>query len=941
MKKLLFFSLLLLCSFTVQSQKYDVKGIIKDTLGQPLIAATVMLMDVDSILIEYTQSDLSGGFEFKSIREKNCLIKATYLGYFPVTISVVPDGKNKIDLGTIPMVEIAKELMEIVIKEAKAPLKLRGDTVEYDASQFKVPQGSTLEDLLRRLPGLEVSQDGSIAADGKGVTKLTVDGKTFFSEDPKFAIKNLPAEGVSKVQVFNKKDEESLLTGQATATEEKTMNIELKDEFKKGGFGKVTIGAGTESRKEIKGNYNKFNERHQISFVGVGNNTGRSGLSWNDFQDFMGSNTWNENDEYDYGFGNGFFRYFDGSSGSGLESKVSEAFFSDNNGGFPTNIIGGINYNYDHKKNKFAGRYFFQNNGNERQSITDSRSFLSGFFLDNNKTDVKSNGSQNHRAETMYQYDIDSFMTVVVTAEVAIVDREEDQLGNTRLLRDGTSLTSTNSYDNNSDLSGRLVNTSFLFRKKFRKAGRGLGFNASYLKTDINDLQKRFSDNLFYDDSGVNDSTFLLRQFNTDELDKYVIKANVMYSEPLSKKFFLKTFYNLSSRNEDGLRLVNDQNVGDQRLVQNDLLSRNYNNSILNQRMGSSLTFSHKGLNFTGGGAYQSFDLSGTYQSTDPIIFSGRVDNRFGIWIPNVSFFGSVTRNTWANAGYSKGAQEPSIENLLPIVDFTNPLFITEGNPSLVPSITHSVSGGINHSWPADGVRLNLYVSYSYYEDQIIQRQIVDENLVTRSRPENYSGGTNMWSNFNISFPIVRNKLKMSTGLGRSGGNSFAFVNDLLNKTKTITWRPNINIDVTPTEKIALYINSNISLSNTSYDINTSQNQSIIRQNHNITFNANFAKKWFWNSTLAYSIFQNERFGITQNIPIVNLSVYHQILKENRGEIRLSLYDAFNKNIIINQSTSVARVFDSRTFSLARYVMLSFSYNLKGMSSKITRDSYY
>ena len=225
-----------LCINVAFAQKFDVIGTIKDTLGQPLIAATVMLMDKDSLLLEYTQTDLKGAFEFKSIREKHCIIKTSYLGYFPLTKVVQYTGQN-INLGTLYMEEIAKELMEIVIKEAKAPLKLRGDTVEYDASQFKVPKGSTLEELLRRLPGLELSQEGDIQADGKGVTKLTVDGKTFFSDDPKFAIKNLPAEGVSKVQVFDKKDEEALLTGKSTASEEKTMNIELKEEFKKGGFG--------------------------------------------------------------------------------------------------------------------------------------------------------------------------------------------------------------------------------------------------------------------------------------------------------------------------------------------------------------------------------------------------------------------------------------------------------------------------------------------------------------------------------------------------------------------------------------------------------------------------------------------------------------------------------------------------------------------------------
>ena len=929
-----------LCINVAFAQKFDIIGTIKDTLGQPLIAATVMLMDKDSLLLEYTQTDLKGAFEFKSIREKHCIIKTSYLGYFPLTKVVQYTGQN-INLGTLYMEEIAKELMEIVIKEAKAPLKLRGDTVEYDASQFKVPKGSTLEELLRRLPGLELSQEGDIQADGKGVTKLTVDGKTFFSDDPKFAIKNLPAEGVSKVQVFDKKDEEALLTGKSTASEEKTMNVELKEEFKKGGFGKVTVGGGSMSRGDLKGNYNKFDSKNQISFVGIANNTGRNGLSWDDYQDFMGSKSWDDNSNYDYGFGGGFMRYFGSSSSSNLESKVSDAFFSGNNGGFPTNIIGGVNYNYDHKKQKFSGRYFFQNTGNEKEVFTDTRTFLTDFTQDNNKYNKDNKGSINHRTETKYQYDIDSLLTVIATLDAAIVNADNTSEGTSTLRRDEILRTSSSTYKNTSDLSGRLLNTSLLFRKKFRKAGRAIGINASYLKTDIYDDQKRFSDNYFYNIAGTPDSIKIIKQYNNDTLDKYVIKANAMFSEPLSKKLFLKVFYNFSSRNENGVRIVNDESLNGLERVRNDLLSRIYENKIINQRSGSSLTFSSNGQNFTVGGAYQQVNLNGKYNSPNPLLVYDPVNNKFSRWLPYFEYNGSLSRNTWLNFDYEKSANEPSIENLLPVVDFSNPQYITEGNPDLIPTLNHQAGIWFNHSWPADAIRINGNARYTYYEDQIITSQIVDENLITRSKPINYDGGTQFWTSAGFSFPIKRNKLKMRTNISRSVGKSFAFVNNALNKTNTERWSPSVNIDITPSEKTAIYVSSNISFTTTEYDINTSQNQTIINQNYNVDFNTNFGKGWFWNSSLRYSIFKNERFGIEQNIPIINLSLYKQFLKGNKGEIRLALYDALNKNIQINQSTSVSRVFDSRTLSLARYVMLSFSYNIKGMKTSVAKTEHW
>jgi hypothetical protein len=930
------FIFLVLSSVALSAQKYEVKGIIQDTLGEPLIAATVMLMDKDSILIEYTQTDAKGAFDFKGIKDKNCLLKTSYLGYFPLTIAINQPTGTKLDLGILKMTEIAKELMEVVIKEARAPLRLKGDTVEYDASQFKVPQGSTLEALLRRLPGLEVSQEGDIQADGKGVTKLTVDGKTFFSDDPKFAIKNLPAEGVSKVQVFDKKSEEALLTGKNTPSDEKTMNVELKDEFKKGGFGKVTAGAGTENRKELKGNYNKFDSKNQLSLVGVANNTGRNGLSWDDRQDFMGSSNVDDNDDLDYGFMR--WRFYNDQST--LESKIGDAFWSGNNDGFPSYIIGGVNYNYDHKKNKVSGRYFFQNNGNNKDIFTDSRTFLTDYFLDSDRIENQDKSSVSHRVETRYQYDFDSLLTGVVTADLSRATTNEQLQGNTRILRDGKVLSSSSVFDNNSEIDGRLINTSLLIRKKFKKAGRSIGINGSYLKTDISDFQKRFSDNAFYDTNGVQDSLLTLRQFNYDTLDKTVYKANALISEPLSKKFFFKTFYNLSLRQEGGDRYVQDQDA-DNNLILNNGLSRIYDNNISNQRFGSTITFSHKGMNVTVGGANQWFDLSGHYNSPDTSLFNGVVDKHFSVWLPNISFNGSITRNTWLNADYSISVSEPTIENLLPVVNYSNPLYITEGNPNLLPTYYKYSGLWFSHSWPADAIRVNMNMSYSLYDNQVIQVQTVDENLVTRSKPINYDGGSQLWAGAGVSFPIIRNKLKVRTNLNVSGSNSFSIVNDILNQTKSVRWNPSLNIEIIPSDKVAIYANSSMSVGKTEYNINTTQNQTIVSQNYNIDFNANFAIGWFWNSTLRYSLFKNERFGIEQNIPIINLSIYKQILKGNRAEIRLSLYDALNKNIKINQSTSVSRVFDSRTISLARYALLSFSYNIKGMKSTVTKNDNY
>jgi hypothetical protein len=294
-----------------QSNKFNILGQVVDSSNIPLAFASIYLLEFkDSSLLDYTRAEENGSFVLKNIPSNNYLLKINYVGYLPLQIQIDPSGSS-VNLGKIILKPISKELFEVVIKAAKAPMSIRGDTIEYDASTFKVPAGSTLEDLLRKLPGIEVNQDGSIKSEGRDVTRMTVEGKQFFGGDPKAATKNLPAEGISKVQVFNDVSEEEKLTGIKGNSQDKNMNITLKDDFKKGGFGKITGGIGTEDRAELKGNYNKFNQKEQFSILASGTNTGRNGLSWNDYQDFKGSNSFNWNDDGDFGFSNGgMVRYY-------------------------------------------------------------------------------------------------------------------------------------------------------------------------------------------------------------------------------------------------------------------------------------------------------------------------------------------------------------------------------------------------------------------------------------------------------------------------------------------------------------------------------------------------------------------------------------------------------------------------------------------------------
>ena len=563
-KHFYFLSLLIFLSLSISAQKstYNIDGMAFDTLNDPLVSATVLLLDrADSTMIDFARTDLDGSFKFRKVENGNHLVKITYLGFIPITIDASSQDGSNVDLGRLELVEIAEELMEVVIRAAKAPMKIRGDTIEYDATTFKVPPGSTVEDLLKRLPGMEVDPDGTLMSEGKEISRVTVDGKKFFGTDPKAATKNLPAEGISKVQVFDRKTEEEEITGATSEADTKTMNLELKDDFKKGGFGKVTGGAGTESRAELKGNYNKFNEKIQFSIIGVGNNTGRNGLSWDDYQDFMGSNSFNFDDGGDYGFGGGrggHFIRFGGGDDSGIESSIQSVFFSGrSSGGFPENYNGGASFNYDHNKNKFNSVYYYNQAGLNRETNRKSESYFSDFVSQSVGNDNNDDLSAGHKGEFVYEKEIDSLHTIKISGNLAAIGKNNRSYGNTLLSRNNIATTSS-AYDNVLKSNGYLLNGQVLLRKKFLKKGRNLGLNLSYLNTSLNDEGTLNSTNTFLRPNEVMDSVSLIDQINNSLANKNQFKANALFVEPLSKKFFFQSFFNHSTRVEDGDRDVFD-----------------------------------------------------------------------------------------------------------------------------------------------------------------------------------------------------------------------------------------------------------------------------------------------------------------------------------------------------------------------------------------------
>ena len=768
----------------------------------------------------------------------------------------------------------------------------------------------------------------------------TVDGKSFFGNNTQAATQNLPAEGISKVQVFDQKTEEQEITGTTSSNQDKTMNLELKEEFKKGGFGKVVAGIGDRSRAELKGNYNRFNDKIQFSIVGVGNNTGRNGLGWNDYQDFLGSNTWGNGGTTDYGFGGGggYSITWGGGNDLGIESTIQNLFFSNQQTGFPENYSGGVNFNYDHNKTKLSSVYYYNQNGlvNETNRIEDRffQNFTQSQVMDSSNDDI----SRGHRAEVSYEKELDSLHTIKFDVSGAFIDNNELYNSVSNLQRDGADLSST-TFSNNSNTTGSLLDAILVFRKKFKKKGRAMGLNVSSLFTTLEEDWTQESRTLFTSPENGSLEQLDMDQNNINDADKLVYKANALYVEPLGKKLTLRTFYNFRNRNEAGDRTVND--IMDNTETINEDLSRTYDNTIRYNRTGTSLRYSAKGTNVTLGGGYQRFDLIGTFTSNVTNELLGTVDRTFNTFIPYFSVELNPARNLYIDFDFTRNPNEPSITDLQPLVNNINPLYIREGNPSLTPEINNVISTYISNNFPSIDLRATFNASYTIHESQFSTNQIVDERLVTRVNPINVSGGrtTSIWSYFNV--PIIKNKLKIRVNYSFSNNLRPSFVNGEENNTRVIRHSPSVRLDITPSKDFSIYLNTSYSESNTTYDIATSQDQKVVNVRFGAEVNAKLFAGFFLSTSFNMRRFNNDRFGQETTIPILNTSIYRRFMKNNELELRLSLYDGFDENRGFNQGAFSNSVSQSETTSLSRYGMLSATYNIRGMKSDVRKDSWW
>lgn len=906
-------------SLAVFSQSGSVKGITIDaSINQAVPSATITLMKKkDSSLVTFGMADNNGKFELTQIPDGEYRLLITQVNYRnSIKYFTIDDQHKTVDLGNISMNDKNKVLNEVVITGEAPPVTLIGDTIQYNAGSFKTQPNANVEDLLKKLPGVKVDKDGTVKAQGEKVQKVLVDGKEFFGNDPKVATKNLPADAVDKVQVYDKLSDQAQMTGFDDGNSEKTINLKLKEDKKKGAFGKVNAGAGTNDRYQGKFNVNSFKGAKQMSVIGMGNNTNAEGFSFMDILNFTGAMNQLKN-----GSGN-------------INLSISQddplaGLLGGNNTGINTTWGGGVNYNnIIGKKTDFQSNYFYSRYNPVRISNVQRQYFTPANIY--NQNSYADNLNNSHRINFSADYQIDSFRSIKIAPSFSYQKTSNRTSSDYNTFSDQQIKINDGNNNNQINSEGTTLSTNILFRNKFRKRGRTFSFN---LLTNFNNSTgdgslQSITD--FYNTSGSLFRADSVNQKNNNAASLEGYNARAVYTEPIFKKSLLEFSVGKSYTKNTSSKTTFDYNHNNGKFdVVNNLLTNDFENTYAYTTAGLRLRKQTKKYNYAVGATWQQAALDGLINRFKDSV----IGKSFTNILPNARFQYYFSRFKNVTLNYSTNTNQPTITQLQPVPDNSNPLYIRLGNPDLKQEFTQAVR--LNASFVNPFKNRNLFVFFTFQQTQnkIVNYDKINSLGVDSVLPVNVNGVYNLNGNISYGFPVpfLKGSVDISSAISKYHGKQFANTSGNVvqqNIINTITVGPQVRLDMNPNDKLNLSLTADFNYSKTRYSLPSAKNAKYFTQEYGVDVAQQLPKGFFFSTDFNYRINNQYTTGFNTKVPLWNASVSKQMLHFNRGELKLSAKDILNENIGINRSANQNYIEDTRVNSLRRFFLLSFTYNL-------------
>ena len=903
--------------------------VIDSETGEALIASTVRVMSTDTTrMIAGNATTKDGAFTIKSVKDGNYILKVSYVGYrdFFRSINVQRKAnKGNISIGTILMKQNSIQLNQAVVTGELKEMEVKDDTLIFNADAFKVPEGSVLEDLIKKLPGVTI-EDGTIKVNGKTVRRILVGGKEFFGNDQNMSMKNLPAEIVDKVKTYDKQSDFSRITGIDDGEEETVLDLTIKKGFQQGWFGNIDAGYGTEKLYSGRLMLNRFSEKMQGNVLGSQNNTG-------------------------------------------------------NNGNATARQIGG-RLMFDTDKIEFGGNFRFNYNKSHSYTKSSNQNFVRAASYSNSLNSSR-NRNNNFNSDFRIEWRIDSLTTLQFQPSISTgktksssgsssatfnddpyQNNVKDPLSQHDLISDDIKVNfneSSNWSDgDNYNLSGNLLLNRRLGGGPWfgpsavtGSNGRNVSIRANGTLSENKNKNYNWSNVTYYQQNGREDLTFRLRNTPSDNKNYSV---GLTYSEPILRNLIAQANYNYqySKRHSDGQTydFAEDDEKGQEiwdyyerygslppyyQDFLSDSLSRYTDNINKTHNLEFSLRYIPSLLNISTGVRVEAQNQKMAYQYQGLDTIASRNISRVS---PTLNARLRFSRQHTLRFTYRGNTRQPEMTDLFTLTDKSNPLNIREGNPNLKPSFTHNFNLDYNNYFQATQQSINSSFSYGTTRNSIAQR--TEYNEVTggqRSRPENINGNWNINGTIGFNTPLFWSKLSMNASTDISFNNrvSYLYQNQetFKNNTKDMSVRERLSITLR-LSNFDIRANGNFNYNKTKNRMVTTGNQNTYNFNYGLSSTGNFNNGFGFSTDINMSSRRGySSANMNTNELIWNAQVSYRFLYRKQATISLQAYDILNRRSNISRNISAESRSDRETNAIYSYVMAHFiwRFNLFGSSS--------
>ncbi|MEJ2204723.1 MAG: TonB-dependent receptor [Gemmatimonadota bacterium] len=889
-------------------ETHDVRGTIADSAGAGVEGAMVVALALpDSVLTKFSLTDGNGTFTLRRVPVGEYVLQVTMVGHQTVRDGLTV-GSADVDVGSIPIQVLAVEMEELVVSVDHVPFVTRRDTLDYNALAFEVRPNATVEELLARLPGIEVDSDGTIRAQGEEVQNVLVDGKEFFGSDPTIATRNLPADAVERVQVYDKESDMAEFTGIADGEEERTINLELREEARRGTFGHVVggVGGGLEPSAVVESqpdgrtrynesvNFNRFSPTTQLAFLGGANNVNEAGFRWGDVVSFSG--------------GGGGDRGGGGRGGG-------------RNDGFTETLAFGVNGSHDFAEDRWVRTsYFFTTLDNAQNEITQQQQLLGSTVAaleDASENQVTENTT--HRLDVNAQYALSEGHDLRLRGNLNVGSSGTTSLAwNQTTTLDG-SVQNEGSSSNVVDESNLGGSARLTWRKRLSETGRAVVMEAQANLQEPETVANLETTTEFSQGGDpVLEEVFQEKTLTGRTLS---VSERLSLTQPLGQQSMLEAFGEYRSVDEDRDNSVFD--VGTGVPIVNDRLSSGFERSYTYLEGGFRLNRNTEDTRFTLGLEVQKSNLQGTIRDRDELI-----ENGYTHVLPSANLRVQLNESKTFSFRYRTSTREPSMTQLQPFADNTNPTRIYVGNPDLTPEYSHSFNADYRFFDQFSFVNLFTYLRFSYTDNEIVNSRAYDDRALQTIRPVNIDHSWSANGGLSYGRPIRPLGARINVEYSVNHTRGVELLNEQENNSRV--WRNSIDASIDNRDKdiYDLRAGARLSFNNVAYTLNEELNQSYLDRTFYGNGRIRFGTGWTVMTSLNYRLYDDNVFGAgDRNVAMLNASLA-KVLMNDRVEIALVGFDLLDQNKGVTYTNGASFIQERRAETLGRYVMLRAMYRI-------------